>query len=106
MTSIVVELPNSEFPAEQIGVRATTHIWKDGAQIQINRYGKPLIHVIFLRVDDHQVEDYNRSQPQDDRRLHAPYIADVVKRVTELGGTASDPRPNMARMLPSFSYQT
>jgi hypothetical protein len=46
VSSIAIELPNTEFGTETLGVWATTYIWKNGKQIQINRYGKPLIHVL------------------------------------------------------------
>jgi hypothetical protein len=91
VTSIVLELPNTEFPTKNLNLWTATYIWKDAKRIQINRYGKPLIMVLFFRVDDHRAEAYNRSHPKNDMELYSDYIADIVSKISKLGGAVSDP---------------
>jgi Domain of unknown function (DUF4331) len=110
VTSIVLELPNSEFPAEVLNVWSATYIWKEDKRIQINRYGKPLIMVLFFRVDDHRAEAYNRTHPKNDVTLYSDYIAGIVSRITKLGNTATNPvaygRDVSLRLLPDvMSYR-
>ncbi len=90
VTAIVLEVPTSLVGKGLVRGWATASLQGHAPEIQVSRWGLPLITNIFM-TDPAMREDFNRAAPVEDiSRFSAP-IADVATKLTRLAGSAADP---------------
>jgi hypothetical protein len=89
---IVLEVPDELFDVATIGCWGVTALPTDaGEWRQINRCAQPLINTIFNPDDSERANEYNATQPSEDRERYGPLVRDLVTRVVAAMGTAGDP---------------
>jgi len=92
VSSIVLEVPDSDFGAGTIGFWGVTALATDsGGWRQINRAGLPMIQPIFNPDDSERSSAYNTTQPRDDRTNYGQLVAGLVAGVVAAMGTSADP---------------
>jgi hypothetical protein len=90
VTAIVLEVPTSLIGEGLVRGWATASLHGHAPEIQVSRWGLPLITNIFI-PDPAMREDFNRAAPVEDiSRFSAP-IADVATKLTRLARSAADP---------------
>ena len=93
VSSIIIEVPDSEIGAAAIGFWGVTALPTDaGGWRQINRAGQPMIQPIFNPDDGERSSAYNTTQPKEDRELYGSMISRLVAGVVAAMGTSADPR--------------
>jgi hypothetical protein len=93
VNAIVLEVPDAVFDVATIGFWGVTALPTDaGEWRQINRCAQPLINTIFNPDDSERANQYNATQPSEDRQLYGPLVRDLVARIVATMGTASDPK--------------
>jgi Domain of unknown function (DUF4331) len=94
ITAIVLEVPNTMIGAGSVTAWATVSLCGHAPEVQVSRWGLPLITNIFLsdpQLKDAQREDYNRAGPIEDIPRFAPLLRDFAAKVTGLAGSVADP---------------
>jgi hypothetical protein len=92
VSSIVLELPDSMVAATSIGFWGTTVLATDaGGWHQINRCAQPLVNSLFNPDDTQRSNDYNATQPSDDRANYGPLVEKLVAGVVSAMATHPDP---------------
>ncbi len=94
ITAIVLEVPNTMIGGGSVRAWATVSLCGHAPEVQVSRWGLPLITNIFLsdpQLRDTQREDYNRAAPIEDVVRFAPLLSDFAAKVTRLAGSAGDP---------------
>lgn len=92
VSGIVLEVPDTVLGVERIGFWGVTALPTDsGGWRQINRCGQPLINTILHPADSEPANDYNATQPCEDRQRYGPRLAGLVRDVVAAMGTAADP---------------
>ena len=83
---------------------ATVSLYGHAPEVQVSRWGLPLITNIFMPDMDMR-EDYNRAVPADDVARFSGQISSVVEKVTKLAGSATSPadyaKELVARICPT-----
>lgn len=98
VTAIVLEVPTDLIGQGKVQGWATVSLVGHAPEIQVSRWGLPLITNMFI-ADMNIREDYNRSSPSDDlSRLSGP-IGGFVEQLTRLAGSAADPTNYAQRLL-------
>lgn len=97
VTAIVLEVPTPLIGLGRVHGWATASLHGHAPEIQVSRWGLPLITNIFM-PDPAMREDFNRAAPVEDVSRFSAQIADVAARLTRLAGSAADPN-GYGRML-------
>lgn len=90
VTAIVLELPLALLGEGQVYGWATASLYGHAPEIQVSRWGLPLITNIFI-PDETVRETYNRIGPADDVESLAPTIAQFTARTSEIAGSTANP---------------
>jgi Domain of unknown function (DUF4331) len=90
VTAIVIEVPTSMIGKGLVHGWATASLHGHAPEIQVSRWGLPLITNIFM-PDPAMREDFNRAAPFEDISRFSAQMADVAARLTRLAGSATDP---------------
>ncbi len=93
VTAIVLEVPNTMIGGGSVRAWATVSLCGHAPEVQVSRWGLPLITNIFLsdpQLQDAQREAYNRAAPIEDVARFAPLLRDFTAKVTRLAGSAAD----------------
>jgi uncharacterized protein DUF4331 len=90
VSAIVLEVPSSMIGEGRVGGWATASLHGHAPEVQVSRWGLPLITNIFM-PDPEMREAFNRAAPADDLARFVPAGADVAAKLTRLAGTATDP---------------
>jgi hypothetical protein len=90
VASIVLEIPDELIGTGQVFAWATVSLHGHAPEVQVSRWGLPLITNIFMPDMDMR-EEYNRAAPSDDLARFGPQIRQVVEKVTGLAGSSTDP---------------
>jgi Domain of unknown function (DUF4331) len=90
VTAIVLEVPTSLIGKGLVHGWATASLHGHAPEIQVSRWGLPLITNIFM-TDPAMREDFNRAAPIEDLSRFSAQIADVATKLTRLAGSAADP---------------
>jgi hypothetical protein len=85
-------------PSELIG-RGRVHAWATislfghAAEVQVSRWGLPLMTHLFFNDPDAQnvKEDFNATTPAEDRDRFWKPVADLAESMTRYAGTSADP---------------
>jgi len=90
VTAIVIEVPNELIGHGAVQVWATASLYGHAPEVQVSRWGLPLITNIFMPDMDMR-EKFNRATPVDDIGQFSPQIASIATKLTELAGSATHP---------------
>jgi hypothetical protein len=90
VNAIILEVPSKLIGRGVVHGWATASVCVHAQEVQVSRWGLPLITNIFM-PDMAMREAYNRGQPKDDQAQFADQIGGVIKTLTTLAGSVSDP---------------
>jgi Domain of unknown function (DUF4331) len=96
--AIVLEVPTDLIGHGKVAAWATISLHGHAPEVQVARWGLPLITNIFM-PDMAMREEYNRAVPVDDLTRFAPQISQVIEKVTALAGSASDPAAHASQLI-------
>jgi hypothetical protein len=93
LTAIVLEVPNQLIGQGKVHAWATISLHGHAPEVQVSRWGLPLITHIFLNdpASSNLKEAFNTSTPSDDVSRFAPAIAAFAEKMTTYAGSASNP---------------
>jgi hypothetical protein len=93
LTAIVLEVPNHLIGQGKVHAWATISLHGHAPEVQVSRWGLPLITHIFLNdpASSDLKEAFNASTPSDDVSRFAPAIAEFAEKMTTYAGSAPDP---------------
>ena len=93
VTAIVLEVPNELIGRGKINAWATISLFGHAPEVQVSRWGLPMVTHIFLNDPGNQElkEQFNASVPSEDPERFAKPIADVAEKMTTYAGSAADP---------------
>jgi Domain of unknown function (DUF4331) len=98
VTAIVLELPTKLIGKGQVHAWATVSLNGHAPEVQVSRWGLPLITNIFI-PDQNMREEYNRSTPSDDLERFSGQIGAFVAKLTALAGSADDPNEYAQQLI-------
>ena len=107
LTAIVLEVPNHLIGKGAIHAWATVSLYGHAPEMQVSRWGLPLITHLFLNDPNHQEvkESFNISVPADDVAAFSGYIADFTQKMTTYAGSVMNPeeygKQMVARLCPT-----
>ena len=93
VTGIILEVPTHLIGQGKINAWATISLYGHAPEIQVSRWGLPLITHIFLNDPESQgtKEQFNISTPSEDLNRFSKLIADFPEKMTTYAGSAADP---------------
>jgi hypothetical protein len=93
VTAIVLEVPTKTIGRGTVHAWATASLYGHAPEMQVSRWGLPLITHLFLNDPDHQEvkERFNRSVPSEDVALFSKAIADFAATMATYAGSAINP---------------
>jgi hypothetical protein len=94
VTAIVLEVPSELIGKGKINAWATISLFGHAPEVQVSRWGLPMVTHIFLNdpSDQEVKEQFNASVPSEDIARFAKSIADVAEKMTTYAGSAADAR--------------
>jgi hypothetical protein len=98
VSAIVLEVPTSMIGSGRVRSWATVSLVGHAPEVQVSRWGLPLITHIFL-PDDDMHEAYNRAPPVADLAQFASPIGKVAATLTGLAGSAAQPEGYAKRLI-------
>jgi hypothetical protein len=90
VTAIVLEVPTSLIGKGLVRGWATASLHGHAPEVQVSRWGLPLITNIFM-PEPALREEFNRAVPAEDISRFSKPIGDVATNLTRLAGSAADP---------------
>src|SRR6202051_4205489 len=101
ITAIVLEVPNHLIGKGTVHAWATVSLYGHAPEIQVSRWGLPMITHLFLNDPGNQEvkETYNKSVPSDDIALLSGYIADFTQKMATYAGSAVNPEEYGKQMV-------
>jgi Domain of unknown function (DUF4331) len=104
VTAIVLEVPSRLIGNGQVRAWATVSLCGHAPEVQVSRWGLPLITNIFM-PDMEMREDYNRAVPAEDLPRFSMQISKTVEKVTRLADSTTNPaeyaKQFIARVCPT-----
>jgi hypothetical protein len=91
VTAIVLEVPTEMIGRGLVHVWATASLYGHAPEMQVSRWGLPLITNVFM-PDADMKERFNRSTPADDQTPFIDQVGGVAEKLTALAGSAADPK--------------
>ena len=107
LTAIVLEVPSHLIGKGGVHAWATVSLYGHAPEMQVSRWGLPLITHLFLNDPNHQEvkESFNISRPVDDVASFSGYIADFTQKMTTYAGSVMNPdeygKQMVARLCPT-----
>ncbi len=105
VTALVLEVPTDLIGQGRVGAWATTSLFGHAPEVQIQRWGLPLLTHIFLSAGDDLKDQFNTSAPAGDLALFSKPIAEFAEKVTSYAQSAVNPseygRQLVARFCPA-----
>jgi hypothetical protein len=108
VTAIVLEVPSDLIGKGPVHAWATASLYGHAPEMQLSRWGLPLITHLFLNDPNNQdVKDkFNRSAPSDDVGLFSGYISDFAQKMTTYAASVMNPdeygKQIVARLCPTI----
>jgi hypothetical protein len=90
VTAIVLEVPNALIGQGAVRAWATASLFGHAPEVQVSRWGLPLITNIFM-PDPELKERFNRTSPSDDQAPFATQVGKVIESLVGLAGSAARP---------------
>jgi hypothetical protein len=106
-TAIVIEVPSQLIGRGLVHAWATASLYGHAPEVQVSRWGLPLITHIFLSDPSKKegLEKYNRAVPGDDVEFFSKPMGDFIEKVTGLANSSVDPseyaKQVLARICPT-----
>ena len=104
VSAIVLEMPTAMIGKGKISCWATASLYGHAPEVQVSRWGLPLITNVFI-VDMNVREEFNRSVPTDDLAKFGAVIGGVAEKLSGLAGTSPHPadygKQLASRLLPA-----
>ena len=93
VTAIVLEVPSELIGKGKINAWATISLFGHAPEVQVSRWGLPMVTHIFLNDPSNQEvkEQFNASVPSEDLERFEKSIADVAEKMITYAGSAADP---------------
>jgi hypothetical protein len=107
VTAIVLEVPNELIGEGTVHAWATASLYGHAPEMQVSRWGLPLITHLFLNDPNNQEvkEKFNRSVPSDDVASFSGYFAEFSRKMTTFAGSVMNPdeygKQIVARLCPT-----
>jgi hypothetical protein len=100
VTAIVIEVPTQLIGDRGATVRAwaTVSLCGHAPEVQVSRWGLPLITHIFI-TDEIAKDEYNRSHPSAEVPRFSQIVADALPRIIQLAGSTDDPTAYAQRVV-------
>ena len=100
VTAIALEVPSELIGKGKINAWATISLFGHAPEVQVSRWGLPMVTHIFLSPPDDQElkEQFNASVPSEDSERLAKRIADFAEKMTTYAGSAPNPVEYVARI--------
>jgi len=90
VTAIVLEVPNALIGKGKVHAWATASLFGHAPELQVSRWGLPLITHIFLGTDELK-EKFNASTPSEDVALFSKSISGFAEKMTSYAASAPNP---------------
>jgi hypothetical protein len=106
VTAIVLEVANDLIGKDRVHAWATASLYGHAPEMQVSRWGLPLITHIFLNDPNHQdvKERFNQSTPSGDLASFSGFIGDFAQKMTTYAGSVMNPieygKQMIARLCP------
>lgn len=93
LTALVLEVPNEMIGQGVVRAWATVSLYGHAPEMQVSRWGLPLITHIFLNDPNAQQvkEQFNASVPSEDVNRFSKTIADFSEKMAAYAGSATNP---------------
>jgi hypothetical protein len=93
LTALVLEVPSKMIGQGKVRAWATVSLYGHAPEVQVSRWGLPLITHIFLNDPNAQQvkEQFNGSVPSEDVNRFSKTIADFSEKMAAYAGSATDP---------------
>jgi hypothetical protein len=93
VTAIVLEVPSELIGKGKINAWATISLFGHAPEVQVSRWGLPMVTHIFLNdpSDQEVKEQFNASVPSEDLQRFGKTIADVAEKMSTYAASAADP---------------
>lgn len=91
VTAMVLEIPTSLIGHGKVHCWATISLFGHAPEVQVQRWGLPLLTHLFLSAREGWQEKFNTSSPADDLRLFAKPIAEFARQMVTYAQSATDP---------------
>jgi hypothetical protein len=93
VTAIVLEIPTEMIGQGEVRAWATISLYGHAPEIQVSRWGLPLITHLFLNDPDapDAKEQFNKSTPSEDVSRFSKRFADFSEKMTGYAGSTADP---------------
>jgi hypothetical protein len=105
ITALVLEVPTAMIGQGRIGAWATSSLYGHAPEMQVQRWGLPLITHIFLSAGDELKDKFNASTPVDDLALFSKPIAEFTEKMTTYAQSVMNPseygKQVVARLCPT-----
>ncbi len=105
VTAIVLEVPSRLIGPGLVHGWATASLYGHAPEIQVSRWGLPLITNFFM-PDPEMKERFNRASPTDDQSYFIAQVSQVAEKLTTLAGSAANPAEHAkqltARLFPTI----
>ena len=108
VTAIVLEVPTELIGKGTVHAWATASLYGHAPEMQVSRWGLPLITHLFLNDPNHQEvkENFNRSIPSEDVASFSGYIADFTQKMATYAASVMNPdeygKQVVARLCPTM----
>jgi hypothetical protein len=89
--ALVLEVPNHLIGQGRVHAWATTSLYGHAPEMQVQRWGLPLITHLFLSASDDLKDRFNASVPADDMALFSKPIAEFAEQMARYAGSAVNP---------------
>ena len=101
VTAIVIEIPSQLIGRGLVHAWATASLYGHAPEVQVSRWGLPLITHVFLSDPSlkDEAERYNRAKPEDDIALFSQPIGNFAEKVIRLSNSAADPSDYAKQLL-------
>ena len=101
VTAIVLEVPVHLIGSGPVHAWATASLYGHAPEVQVSRWGLPLITHVFLSDPslENELEKYNRSVPTDDAALFSQHMIDFTAKLTTLAHSAANPSDYAQRLI-------
>ena len=97
VTAIVLEMPSAWIGQGTVRAWATASLFGHAPEIQVSRWGLPLVTNIFM-PDPEMKERFNRTSPSDDQTFFITQVRHVVERMVDLAASTGHPADYAKRL--------
>jgi hypothetical protein len=106
ITALVLEVPNHLIGEGRVHAWATTSLHGHAPEMQVQRWGLPLITHLFLTASNDLKDKFNASVPADDIAFFSKPIAEFAERMSTYAGSVVNPaeygKQIVARLCPAM----